>query len=64
MGKLKGGAGEVLGALAVAGGFFLVSWNRKGEVEEGEREAQAQQAGVGRKPEGGVGSDGEWSVED
>lgn len=62
-GKLKGGAGEVLGALAVTGGFFLVSWRREGEGEaagevvirsEGDKEAE-EGAGV---------SDGEWSVEE
>lgn len=68
MGKLKGGAGEVLGALAVAGGFFLVSWNRKGEVEQGEREEAEGRKAAGREGGGvvdGGGSDEgeEWSVE-
>ena len=79
MGKLKGGAGEVLGALAVTAGFVLVSWNRKGEVDwddEQQREQARQQqqqhqrrelgVGVGgRRQEGDGGlSDGEWSVEE
>lgn len=64
MGKLRGGAGEVLGALAVAGGFLLVSWRRKGDEMEGEGEAMVEGGEADKESEEGGGvSDGEWSVE-
>lgn len=46
MGKLHGGMWEILGAVTVAGGFVLVSYNQKGQVEDEEAEEARKAAAV------------------
>ena len=65
MGKLRGGWEEVVGALAVAAGFGLVSWKeKKGQVEQEEEEEEEGRKAVGslREWEGGMDEEEEEEV--
>lgn len=60
LGKAHGGLKEVLGAVAVAAGFGLVSWEQKeeAEAEEEEREGRRIRADVGEGNEADAGKSG------